>query len=409
MPASTPPLPGTWRRRKRHGPWALRPPPTLEVPHHTAPSAELPEADLAEQTGAPVATDPTPTAQETSGGFKGAFGSQVPATGDTPAPSGRAASASGCAADSMPTTRGHDDRASLAEASVSIANTEIQSSVATEPSNGLDAMPGTELQHSLQLTERLDTAPATMPATLPPTQADPLGQPLDVRLDAAALRSARAGRYSHGTPDTAAEVTPLAAATLPDNEAPGGRAGGSWGSRGRMRSQGRHTNPGSSGCAARTPHLGAASEGGSERPCSVGTAIQDGPDGASPDTQPTPVLTQVECPQDTAAELPPSAMGIEQSAAGSVGAAAGGVTGVHDEVERSRCVGGVAVAAGDSAGGASGAASEAAGGARAVVAETPSASGDGGGGAAGLAGHKGAATRALPMLCRPCVRVTRKL
>eukprot|EP00892_Ulva_mutabilis_P006775 jgi/Ulvmu1/446/UM001_0453.1 len=376
VPTSTPTLPGTWRRRKRHGPWALRPPPTLEMPQDPAPSAGLPTTEDAPPGGPPscalASTDalpPAATPHDRATGMPEAFGSQVPATaGATPA----ATASGGPAGSTQPV---HDEQPPLAEASVSIANTEIQSSVATEPANGVDAMPGTELQQPLAQTEPPDTVPATVPDTVPAIGATDLAHRLDQRLDAAALQCGRAGGRSHGTPDTAIHTTPRTAATVQGGGVAGAGGGGGWVGAGRSRLDGRHTNPGSSGGAARTPHLGVG--GGCERPCSGGTAIQDSREGASPDTQPTPVLAQVEDAAD-GTQVEGAADGMQLAPRSPAGQAShrggdeGGGGGVDEEAA---AAGGSGVAPGESVGGVSGAVSEGAVVDDAAVRETPSGSG----------------------------------
>lgn len=311
VPTSTPPLPGTWRRRKRHGPWALRPPPTLEMPHESSVPPEMTATELA-QPANPEALpgarshDPPPeaaTPEDHSARLPGAFGSQLPATRDTAAASGSGVPTSAGPVASSGPARAADERTSAADLSMSIANTEIQSSVATEPSTEVLAMPATELQHPIGLLHPPDTAlptmPDTMPLTEPAARTQRLAQDLDARLAAPALQSSDLERAAQGTPGTDLDATPQTAATVGGGSTVDRTNGGRWTMSGCAQARARHTHPGSSGGPARTPHLGGMSEGGSERP-SGGTAIQEDGGGASPDTQPTPLLTQVEEPQEGA-------------------------------------------------------------------------------------------------------------
>lgn len=307
VPTSTPPLPGTWRRRKRHGPWALRPPPTLEVPQESSVPPEITAAEL-EQPATPAelpgatSHEPPPeaaTPPEHSIRAPGAFGSQLAASRDTPAANGSAAPTS-----DGPVARSGDaiaanDRMSGAALSMSIANTEIQSSVATEPSTEVLAIPATELQHPLGLLHPPHTALATMPDTMPPTEPTArsrrLAQDLDVRLAAPALRCSQSERGAHGTPGMDIDATPQTVTTAAGGSTVGD--GGRWTMSGHAQARAQRAHPGSSGGPARTPELGGMSEAGSERPSGV-TAIQEDAVGASPDTQPTPLLTQVEETQE---------------------------------------------------------------------------------------------------------------
>lgn len=324
-------------------------------------------------------TPPQATATERTARIPGGFGSQLPATRDTATASGIAASPSAGAVASSGMARGTeagpDERASLAEASMSIANTEIQSTVGTEPSLDLHAIPATELQNPIGFLEPPDTAPATIPDTVP--QSESMGrcrrlhQGLDTQLAAPALASAHSDRGAQGTPATDVYVTPLTDATAPGDGAAGATDRGEWGRSGRARARSRHTIPGSSGGAARTPHLGGASEAGSERPRSGGTAIQEDADTATPGTQPTPLLTQVEPTEEPAAGLGSFGVGEGGSVGGSLGASD------HDRTDTA--VGGPdeGAAEGPAEGlqGSGAAASALASDAAEAVRETPSASG----------------------------------
>lgn len=254
---------------------------------------------------------------------------------------------------------------------MSIANTEIQSTVGTEPSLDLHAIPATELQNPIGFSEPPDTAPATIPDTVPQSEcmgrSRRLQQGLDTRLAAPALASAHSDRGAHGTPASDVDVTPLTDATAPGDGAAGATDRGGWGRSGRVRARSRHTMPGSSGGAARTPHLGGASEAGSDRPRSGGTAIQEDADTATPGTQPTPLLTQVEPTEEPAAELGSFGVGEGGSVGGSLGASA------HERTDTAG--GGPDEGAAEGLQGSGVAASALASDAADAVRETPSASG----------------------------------